>query len=158
MRTKKIGEMTSNKEIPVEIGYGPHLMLDGYGCDEKRLDDIKFIYAFLSNFPKLINMRKIMPPYVFYHDGGNKPEDRGFSGIVIIAESHISIHTYPSKGFVVMDIFSCKEFDTTKAVDIIVKAFNIEKCETKITMRGREFPKNIELATQIVKEDRTRIK
>ena len=47
---------------------------------------------------------KIMPPYVFrYH--GEVPEDWGVSGVVLIAESHISIHTFPDKGYLSLDIF-----------------------------------------------------
>lgn len=152
--------MTSEtqRRIPVEIGYGPHLMLDGYGCDSKRLDDMKFIYAFLSKFPKLIKMRKIMPPYVFYHDGGEIPEDRGFSGVVIIAESHITIHTYPEKNFVVMDIFSCKNFNTDKAIEIITRTFRIKKHDKKVLTRGLEFPHSIPMATEIIKGDRKEIR
>ncbi len=141
----------------IVYGYGTHVMIDGTECDVKRLDDIRFIYQFLNQLPDKIEMRKIMPPYTFYHDGAGVKEDRGFSGIVIIAESHISIHTYPEKGFLTFDLYSCKKFDTEKTMNYVIKAFGIQKPETRIFNRGREFPKDIKCAAHIVEKDREKL-
>jgi len=62
------------------------------------------------------------------------------------------------KKFLVLDIFSCKNFNTDKAVEIITKAFKIGKHDKQVLNRGREFPKNIQLAAEIIKEDRREIK
>ena len=78
------------------VGFGPHLMLDGYGCDKKKLQDLNLVYRILDDLPERIGMTKIMPPYVFKYSGV-KPEDWGLSGFVLIAESHVSIHTFPEK-------------------------------------------------------------
>ena len=84
-----------NKPLP---GFGLHLTLDGYGCSYEQLTNLDLIYQFLDQCPDLIHMTKIMPPYVFkYH--GKVPEDWGLSGFVLIAESHISIHTFPDRGY-----------------------------------------------------------
>ncbi len=75
-------------------------------------------------------MTKIMPPYVFkYH--GKVPEDWGVSGFVLIAESHISIHTFPDRGYLSLDIFSCKEFDHDQAVAYATELFGIDRHETQ---------------------------
>lgn len=77
--------------------FGLHLTLDGYGGSQERLANLDLIYEFLEHCPDLIHMTKIMPPYVFkYH--AKVPEDWGVSGFVLIAESHISIHTFPERG------------------------------------------------------------
>ena len=137
------------------IGFGPHLMLDGYGCDKKKLQDLNLIYRILDELPTRIGMTKIMPPYVFKYSG-LKPEDWGLSGFVLIAESHVSIHTFPEKNFVSVDIFSCKHFDSELASAYLEKAFEMEKVEKRVLDRGTEFPKDINGATRLVRAERRR--
>ena len=67
---------------------------------------------------------------------GPKPEDWGISGFVMIAESHISIHTFPDRQYVNIDIFSCKDFDDKRAIDKIVETFDLEKIKVWIVDRG----------------------
>ena len=139
----------------LQYGFGTHLVLDGYGCDRQRLEDISLIYNFLSEYPAQIQMTKIMPPYVFRYDA-EEPEDWGISGFVLIAESHISIHTFPEKNYFSLDIFSCKEFDSEEAISYVNSLFGVHKSEVKLLDRGMEFPKNIRQSARIVQEDRHR--
>jgi S-adenosylmethionine decarboxylase len=136
-----------------EFGFGQHLMVDGYGCDSARLQDIGLVYEFLSDYPDRIHMTKIMPPYVFKYEG-KKPEDWGLSGFVLIAESHISLHTFPNKDYLSLDIFSCKGFDTDHAVAHVKEVFSIEKLEINRLDRGRHFPNHLGEAAKIVREAR----
>ena len=122
--------------------FGPHLTLDLYGCSKKKLKEVGFVYNFLDEMPGLVGMTKIMPPYTFSYSG-LKPEDWGVSGIVLIAESHISIHTFPEKGYASVDIFSCNDFDTEAACDVIVSKLEAKTYEKNFFMRGRHFPKDI---------------
>lgn len=138
----------------VKYGFGPHLILDGYECDAQKLDTMAFIYGFLDTLPSMIGMTKIMPPFILYYDGKDKPEDRGISGVVIIAESHISIHTYPDKRFLTCDIYSCKEFDINKTVEYLVKAFGIGNFNKRVLHRGKEFPKDMDMVDSIMDSDR----
>ncbi|MGC9195109.1 MAG: adenosylmethionine decarboxylase [Syntrophobacteraceae bacterium] len=136
-----------------EFGFGVHLMLDGYGCDTGSLQDISKIYNFLDNYPAQMDMTKIMPPYVFRYNGV-VPEDWGVSGFVLIAESHISIHTFPDKQYLSIDMFSCKPFDTDVAIETIKSYFDIKKYEAKVMDRGQEFPNTIGESAQVVRMDR----
>lgn len=136
-----------------EFGFGVHLMVDGYGCDRVGLEDMKLIYDFLDEYPDKMDMTKIMPPYVFRYNGA-VPEDWGISGFVLIAESHISIHTFPDKQYLSIDMFSCKPFDTEVAVETIKKYFKIQKYEMKVLDRGQEFPNTIKESAQVVRMDR----
>jgi S-adenosylmethionine decarboxylase len=101
-------------------------------------------------------MTRIMPPYVFKYSG-LKPEDWGISGFVLIAESHISIHTFPEKTFVSVDIFSCKHFDSDLAAGYLKEAFGITKVETNVLDRGTEFPKEINGAVRLARNERRRV-
>ena len=97
-----------------------------------------------------------MPPYVFKYSG-LKPEDWGISGFVLIAESHISIHTFPEKNFVSVDIFSCKAFDADFATQYLQKAFGMEKVESNVLDRGTEFPKSLNGAARLARAERRRV-
>ncbi len=92
-----------------------HLIMDGCAKDPTVLQNEKLIYDLLDEYPAKIDMTKITTPYVIRYVGV-KPEDWGVSGIVLIAESHISIHTFVERRHVNIDVFSCKDFDAQKAI------------------------------------------
>lgn len=137
-------------------GYGPHLMVDGDGCDKERLTDLNLLYRVLEELPARIGMTKIMPPYVFKYTG-LKPEDWGLSGFVLIAESHISIHTHPEKNSVSADIFSCKSFDTEFATEYLRSTFAMDTVEVQVVDRGTEFPKELGASASVVRAQRRRV-
>ncbi len=139
------------------LGFGLHLTLDGYGCNPERLADLDNIYEFLEHCPDLIQMTKIMPPYVFkYH--GKVPEDWGVSGFVLIAESHISIHTFPERAYLSLDIFSCKGFDYGQAVDYATELFGITRHEHNLLDRGLEFPRNVRVVENFLRQERKQMR
>ena len=144
------GEREEQKQM-----FGPHLTMDMYGCNKKKLKDVNFVFNFLDELPSMIGMTKIMPPYTFSYSG-LKPEDWGVSGIVLIAESHISMHTFPEKNYVSLDIFSCKDFDVEAAADIIASKFEAKTYEKNFFMRGRHFPKDVMRNRQIIELERER--
>ena len=130
-----------------------HLIVDGYGADSGKLQDLGFLFQLLDDYPSQIGMTKIMPPYVFkYH--GVKPEDWGISGFVLIAESHISIHTFPEKQYLNIDVFSCKEFDAQLAVDFMKAQFGISEVESRVLARGLEYPHEKNAALGLVRMER----
>ena len=136
--------------------FGPHLILEAYGCSKEALADLNLISQTLDSYPERLQMTKIMPPYVFtYH--GNVAEDWGVSGVVIIAESHISIHSFPDKQFVTLDIFSCREFDVEKAIEFFCSVFKPSSYEKQLLMRGREFPRSIGRSGRIMETERLKI-
>ena len=137
--------------------FGPHLLLEAYGSPKEKLSDIGKISEFLDIFPEKLQMTKIMPPYVFKYDGGAVKEDWGISGVVLIAESHIALHTFPEKEFFTLDIFSCKDFDVRQAVDFISDILDPVHFDETVLSRGREFPRSIGRAAKVVHQERRRI-
>jgi S-adenosylmethionine decarboxylase len=120
-------------------GYGPHLMLDLGQCNPVILNNLDACFTLLNELPEKIGMTKITQPYVFRYSGA-VPEDDGITGVTIIAESHISLHTYPKKGFVFVDLFSCKPFDVHKASDYVVQFFESKSPSVHVEERGEAFP------------------
>lgn len=115
-----------------------HLIVDGYYCNQQALSDSKGLMNFLGTFPEIISMNAISEPQVQeYH--GSKSEDWGLSGFVLIAESHISVHTFPEKNFVNVDIFSCKHFDVYSSVEVIKKQFRTGIIQHQVLSRGLEY-------------------
>lgn len=107
----------------------------------------------LDRFPGEISMTKISEPFVLRY-AGVKPEDWGVTGFVIIAESHIAVHTFPEHGYVWVDVFSCKEFEAPEALDIVVNAFGLTSVSERMLERGLEYPHAIQQARPISRGER----
>lgn len=136
--------------------FGPHLVLEGYGCSKKKCGDVGFLYRTLDEFPSVIGMTKIMPPHIQQYLG--KPDKLwGVSGFVIIAESHIAIHTFPERGFLTLDIFSCKDFEIEKAIGFVTERFKVSKYDHQVFHRGEDYPKDIRKTVRLVAADRRQL-
>src|SRR5215813_12264498 len=83
-------------------------------------------------------MTKIGGPYMFEYQAPD-PAYSGISGIVVIAESHIAIHTFPELDYFTMDIFSCKNFDHELAIEYIKSAFDVSEMDRMLVQRGLSF-------------------
>ena len=115
-----------------------HLIIDGYGGNVEKMWDQELVRDFLDNFPSKLAMTPITEPQVLKYIG-DTVEDAGVSGFVIIAESHISIHTFPYRRYVNMDIFSCKSFDDQRALAEAKQLFDLTDVKTWLLDRGLEW-------------------
>ena len=115
-----------------------HLIVDGVGGDPEKLKDVDRIYRFLDDYPSALQMTKITAPHVYTYRGA-KADDWGVSGFVLIAESHISIHTFPERRYVNIDIFSCKEFDAEASLEDVKATFSLPNVKVWILERGLEY-------------------
>ena len=61
----------------------------------------------------------------------------GVSGVAVLAESHISVHTWPERGYAAFDVFMCGDAEPHRAVSILSQAFLAEKVEVTEQLRGR---------------------
>lgn len=102
---------------------GTHLIIDLKGCKNlERLSDKRFIENFILELVEIAKMKAITKPNVLYYEHEEK-EESGVTGFVIIADSHISVHTYPFKESLYLDLFSCKIFDSKKIIRFIKETF-----------------------------------
>ena len=121
--------------------FGQHLTIDASLCNGKKLVNQSLVYDILNNLPEKLGMHKMtLPQVVKWLDPGATIE--GISGFVMIAESHISIHTFPEKDYVFIDVFSCKGFDVENAVKLLTNAFDAKKYTKKVVRRGIDFPRS----------------
>ncbi len=118
--------------------FGPHLIIDGSKCDTAKLGDRLLIERILTDFPRAIGMTRIGGPYMFEYQAPD-PAYSGVSGLVVIAESHIAIHTFPALDYFTMDIFSCKNFDHEIAITYIREKLSVGEMDRMLVQRGLSF-------------------
>ncbi|MCX6783537.1 MAG: adenosylmethionine decarboxylase [candidate division WWE3 bacterium] len=123
--------------------FGEHLTYDAYGCSYQALSNMELCFDVLNDLVKLAKMRKLTEPVIIKADGnttlGGK-DPGGFSGFVIIEESHISIHTFAKRGFITLDVYSCKPFEEGKIVEYLNKTFEAKDFDVTKTSRGLKYP------------------
>lgn len=124
-----------------------HLIIDGYSNSQKIMKDEKFIYDLLNSYPAKIGMTKIAGPHVFKYVGA-KPEDWGISGIVFIAESHISFHTFVERSYINIDIFSCSDFNAQQVIEDLIYQFQLTKFISNLVNRDWK-PEELQNTNQI---------
>lgn len=136
----------SLKRFPVQNGkttFGLHMMLDAYGVPKATLDDMKLVYKYLYELPPLIGMKRLSSPVVVNaEESKSKFDPGGISGVVILAESHASIHTFAAKGFFTMDLYSCSDFsgDVDKVLKFTKKLFPFQTHQLQTVKRGLHYP------------------
>ena len=82
------------------IHHSKHLLLELYGCDYEKLNDESFLRCSLNRAAKLAKATVL-------NLISNKFEPQGVTAIALLAESHISIHTWPESNYSAVDIFTC---------------------------------------------------
>lgn len=121
--------------------FGVHLMYDGYEGDPRKLADLDGLRALLSDMPAALGMHTISDPLVVEVGPLNPKDPGGISGVVLIAESHIGFHTFPARGFVTADVYTCQgEMDRDRVVALLGEAFGTRSAEVHIQKRGLRYP------------------
>lgn len=117
-----------------------HVMLDLYGCNRDLLANEAFLRQVLDDYPTRIDMEKVSPVELRYIETSD-PRDAGYSGFVIIATSHVSLHAWPPYGMVNIDIFSCEYFDTNTVVTFAKAMFQTNDVEVHVVKRATRSPR-----------------
>jgi S-adenosylmethionine decarboxylase len=123
------------------IQFGVHYMLDGYGADPEILKDKDKLTAILHTVPTDMGMYAICEPVVVEVGANNRKDPGGVSGFVMIAESHISFHTFPGRQFVTIDVYTCQDdLDTDKLTAKFTEHFKLTDVDEYIKKRGVRYP------------------
>ncbi|MFH0835730.1 MAG: S-adenosylmethionine decarboxylase [Candidatus Micrarchaeota archaeon] len=119
-----VSYLTSRFHRPLPGALGFHLTLDLFDCNVSRLEDAVSLKQFLNELPQKLGMRKVTAPVVKRIQSGR---DYGYSGFVVIAESHISFHTFPKIHSCNLDVFSCKPFDQNQIASEAQRFFKAKR-------------------------------
>lgn len=79
---------------------GRHVLAEIYGCDFEILNDLKKVESMMVN--AALEAGAEVREFVFH-----KFSPQGVSGVVVISESHLAIHTWPELGYAAVDVFTC---------------------------------------------------
>ncbi len=119
--------MLRNSSEALVIGH--HTVFDVYDCAAGTLEYTSPAAAFLNEAVAALGLGKVAESYKQF-------EPVGATGIILLEESHISIHTWPEHNFAAIDIFSCRPFDIGIISEIITRHFKASQINTKVIERG----------------------
>ena len=111
--------------------YGKHYLIDLKQCDPETLGQVEVTREIFLEAARAANATLMGE---LFHQF--QPE--GVSGVLLIAESHISIHTWPEDCFASVDIFTCgEEMEPEKAIEVLTRGFRAEHVDVTVHVRGR---------------------
>ncbi len=109
---------------------GTHLLIDIWGAI--RIDDLAWVEQTLVDAVDAagatlldLNLHHFTP-------------NNGISGVAVLAESHMSIHTWPERGYAALDVFVCGDCDPYKAIPVLRRAFTPDRIQVSEYKRGLE--------------------
>lgn len=109
---------------------GRHLVVEMYGVTASLLLDLSLARKVLRESVEACEATFMGEHYTTFEGGG-------VSGIVVIAESHISIHTWPEHGYAAVDIFTCGDkIDPWRAYEVFTKHYSPSKLSVMEIKRG----------------------
>ncbi|MGD9803650.1 MAG: adenosylmethionine decarboxylase [Hyphomicrobiaceae bacterium] len=110
---------------------GTHLIIDLFGA--RRLDDIKHIERTLKHCVEAAGATLLHTHLHHFTPNG------GVSGVAVLAESHISIHSWPEADYAALDVFMCGDAKPHLAINVLKEAFEADDVVVKEHLRGEEL-------------------
>ena len=107
---------------------GVHLIIDLHGA--RRLNDLDYIEGVLRRCAEAAGATLL---HIHLH----RFQPDGVSGVAVLAESHISIHTRPEAGYAALDVFMCGRTDPSQCVPILRAAFSARQVDVNELLRGQ---------------------
>ncbi len=108
---------------------GTHHIIELMGCNKEILDSSEKLEQVFLEAARLAKATIIMSK--FHHFS-----PFGVSGMIIIAESHFSVHAWPAEGYAAVDIFTCGKIKSRAAIKYITKELEAQNYKEKVLLRG----------------------
>ncbi|NGP89894.1 adenosylmethionine decarboxylase [Fodinibius halophilus] len=114
---------------------GRHILVELYNCDNEKINDVAYIES------SMLAATRASGATIISHNF-HKFSPHGVSGVVVIAESHVSIHSWPEYNYAAIDIFTCGDtIDPMIIRDTLKKDFQAETISSREIKRGMIKPK-----------------
>lgn len=122
---------SSPQTVPAGDALGSHVLLDLWGVDRALLDDVDGLRRRMKDAAERGGATVVDERF-------HRFSPHGVSGVVVLAESHVAIHTWPEKGFAALDVFTCGlPAMAERIADHLVASFGAEHSERQRLARGR---------------------
>lgn len=113
---------------------GRHILVEYFGCDRSIINDLETVRSAMLHTAEEIQVTVI-------NEVIHQFNPHGISGVVVIAESHLAIHTWPDHGCVSIDIFSCQlDINPDSAIQYLKTVFRAETVSVVEMARGLPLP------------------
>ena len=130
----------SNSNVAITDTVGKHCILELYDCDRAKLDDESLLRSAISNAALRAGATLLQ---LISH----RFEPHGVTGLALLAESHISIHTWPESGYAAVDVFTCGDHTMPERACRVL-AEELGSRRHKLTSFRRETPGQIAIAAR----------
>lgn len=106
-----------------------HILIELWEGDSSLLNNLAYVSKCLSAAATFIGVNIVKEVF-------HEFRPQGITGVIVIEESHISIHTWPECGYAAIDVFTCGKHDPQKIIPIIKNKFRAKRCTTLKIIRG----------------------
>jgi S-adenosylmethionine decarboxylase proenzyme len=112
------------------LGY--HTLIELYGCNSEKINDTELVENTLLKAAQIANLSVVNTTIHHFNP-------IGVSGVIVIKESHIAVHTWPEHDYVALDFFTCNaSYELKEAIQYIKVTFEADKIEKKEITRGEK--------------------
>jgi S-adenosylmethionine decarboxylase len=108
---------------------GRHILVEYYGCDRTLLDDEARVGDAIRAATHAAGATIVAEAYHHF-------APHGVSASILIAESHLSLHTWPEAGYAAADLFTCGELDPSPGVEVLAAALRAGSTRAVEIVRG----------------------
>ncbi len=123
---------------------GRHLIAEYYGCTGSALNDVDQLRAYMIHAAKTVGATVLGETFHSF-------SPQGASGTVVIAESHLSIHTWPERGYVAVDIYTCGGLDPRPGFEFLAHVLEAKSYRVQEILRG--LPEDLDRHGMLLPED-----
>jgi S-adenosylmethionine decarboxylase len=128
MKTMTLGSKAAVHEVPIG---GIHLVADMFGCDQRVIDQEDVLL-------ETVVAASVAAGTQVLGTISHKFDPQGVTAIALLAESHLSIHTWPENGYAAVDIFTCGEnMNPDKAIEVLSDVLRPTAVEKKLIKRAK---------------------
>ena len=121
--------------------FGDHIIIDCYGCVYETLKSESLIRNCINDIVKACNMELMNVPVVYRAKPISERDKGGYTAFAVITESHVSMHTFPFRGYNSIDVYTCRnDLDHNKVLKVVDKCFAPDNKDVSIVKRGIQFP------------------
>ncbi len=109
---------------------GQHMLLEFYNCDPKALDDLPYVEEIMNQAARDCGATIVQSTF-------HRFQPHGISGVVVIAESHLAIHTWPEYRYASIDLYTCGDtIQQMVAYRVLKDGFSAEAADIQHVERG----------------------
>jgi S-adenosylmethionine decarboxylase len=107
-----------------------HLLIEFYNCNQAVLDDVAGIEQHMNEAARVCGATIVQSTF-------HRFEPWGVSGVVVISESHLAIHTWPEYGYASVDLYTCgDDIQPMEAFEYLRRTLEAEQAESQLLKRG----------------------